>query len=105
PRDKIRIAEARWTHSRTDVLDENAFLHSLRLETKRTVRSSNSFMLLLLDVEALLCRAHSDRLLRQIRSTVEGSIRDTDTLGWYDDQKRLGVIFTSIGRRTEEDRK
>ena len=92
----------RSTHSQVAILDEGTFLHFLRIEAKRAMRSSGAFMLMLLDVRAVPHRGQHERSLTQLNAALHASIRDTDTLGWYEDHKKIGVIFTAIGSQKSE---
>lgn len=79
------------------ILDEYYFLHLLRLERKRTERTSRPFMLMLLDGGVLFHGLHREELMQRISATVADAIRETDTLGWYEYGRQLGVIFSEIG--------
>jgi Sugar transferases involved in lipopolysaccharide synthesis len=79
------------------ILEEHYFLHLLRLQRKRTERSREPFMLMLLDVEGLIDDAVRARSVRHIMFALGSSVRDTDTLGWYEYDRKMGVIFSEIG--------
>jgi len=66
------------------------------LERKRTERSGKPFMLMLLDAGEVL-RERETTLLAGIASAISNSTRETDTLGWYERNRTLGVLFTEIG--------
>lgn len=54
-------------------------------------------MLMLLDVEGLIDDAVRARSVRHIMFALGSSVRDTDTLGWYEYDRKMGVIFSEIG--------
>jgi exopolysaccharide biosynthesis polyprenyl glycosylphosphotransferase len=80
-----------------EVLDERYFVRMLRLERKRTERSSKPFMLMVLDGEELFQTPGSKEVLGNIVSAISDSTRETDTLGWYERGAKLGVMFVEMG--------
>ena len=70
------------------------FHHMLRIERKRTERSQDPFLLLLLDLSALLGKQHNKEILGKIKSVLASCLRETDIRGWYDHNRVIGVIFT-----------
>jgi exopolysaccharide biosynthesis polyprenyl glycosylphosphotransferase len=72
------------------------FDHMLRIERKRTERSKNSFLLLLLDLSALLKEHHTKEILAKIQSILASCLRETDIRGWYEHNRVVGVIFTEM---------
>jgi lipopolysaccharide/colanic/teichoic acid biosynthesis glycosyltransferase len=79
------------------VMDEYYFLHLLRLERKRTERTTRPFMLMLLNGEKSFGDMQQDDVVERVISTLMTSIRETDTLGWYRYGAELGVIFSEMG--------
>jgi len=79
------------------VLEEHYFLRMLCLERKRTERSGNPFMLMLIGGNGLFQSARSAKIIRRIEQAVALSTRETDTLGWYEHGQTLAVLFTEIG--------
>jgi len=71
---------------------EPVFLRHLRLARRRTERSRQPFVLMLLDGN------RGDSVLRRTASALRSSIRETDVAGWYK-HRCLGVIFAEIGDR------
>ena len=80
-----------------EVLDERYFVRMLRLERKRTERSSKPFMLMVLDGEELFQSAGGEEVLGNIVSAISDATRETDTLGWYQRGTKLGVMFVEMG--------
>ena len=78
-------------------MEEHHFLRMLCLERKRTERSGNAFMLMLLSGRGLFQAEDGERTIRQIASAVSLATRETDTLGWYEYGATLAVLFPEIG--------
>ena len=79
------------------IMEEHHFLHMLCLERKRTERSGNPFMLMLLSARGKFQAADGEKLVRQIVSALSLATRETDTLGWYEYGSTLAVLFPEIG--------
>lgn len=79
------------------ILEEHHFLRALCLERKRTERSGNPFMLMLISGRAVFQSAGSADAIRKIGRALALSTRETDTLGWYEYGSTLAVLFTEIG--------
>lgn len=75
-------------------LSENVFVNALRLERKRSERSGNSFLLVLLDL-AIAAPAERQNL-PTLAAFICPVVRDTDAVGWYKQDTSLGVIFTHL---------
>jgi hypothetical protein len=84
-------------HLDGDPIDEMSFVRVLRLERKRTDRSSTRFMLMVLDGEVLFRAPSGPSALAKIVSVLLSCSRETDTLGWYEHGTKLGIVFTEIG--------
>jgi len=76
------------------LIDEHHFVRMLRVERKRTERSGNPFMLMLVNGGELFA---SEETLNQVVSALALSIRETDSLGWYETGSILGILFTELG--------
>jgi lipopolysaccharide/colanic/teichoic acid biosynthesis glycosyltransferase len=80
------------------LMTEVWFTRSLSLERKRTERSRNPFILLLVDIEGLgELNGNSHRFVHEVVTTLASLVRETDTTGWYRDVGVLGIIFTELG--------
>lgn len=79
------------------ILEEHHFLRMLCLERKRSERSGNSFMLMLIRGKELFENGRAVSTLRRIGHAVDVSTRETDTLGWYEQGSTLAILFTEIG--------
>jgi len=88
-------------------LPEDAFVSMLHLERRRAERADKRFVLMLIDVNAVVREARSSRILSKICDSLNQSIRETDIVGWYLEDHLIGVIGTEIGHarpRSVQDR-
>ena len=76
---------------------EDMFRRVLSLERKRSERSRQRFVLMLLHTGNLLQAEQGDAILGAITKGLSRSIRETDIPGWYQKDRVLGVICTEIG--------
>lgn len=79
-----------------EVLKEEAFRHRIAVERKRTERSREPFLLMLLEVGNHQVSKRNGKALDDILSVLVLSIRETDVIGWYKDQTVVGVMFTGL---------
>jgi lipopolysaccharide/colanic/teichoic acid biosynthesis glycosyltransferase len=79
------------------VLEETAFVQMLRLERRRTERSGKQFMLVLVSSEDFLTES-GGMLVNDVVAAISSSTRETDVLGWYEQDVRLGLLMTEIGQ-------
>ncbi len=75
---------------------ERKFREILSFERSRAERSSDPFILMLLDAHQENGTAR--RILLKAISVLESSARETDVIGWYVDGAILGVIFAELGK-------
>src|SRR5262249_14991236 len=95
------VRERRWNprsnrHFEAQLLDQRSFVRILRLEHKRAERSNNRFGLLVLDLGAVFQARARVKSLANIVLAISNSTRETDTLGWYEQGTKLGVVFAEI---------
>ena len=76
------------------VIEEHIFLHMLQVERKRSERSGNPFVLVLVDGVASL---ESPNEVQDLVRAIDNSKRQTDTVGWYENKSILGILFTELG--------
>ncbi|HZQ91912.1 MAG TPA: sugar transferase [Terriglobales bacterium] len=69
----------------------------LRSERKRTDRSGKPFVLMLLDGTEIFQSEIRHSTLQRMVSTLEATVRETDTYGWYQNGAVIGVLFTEMG--------
>jgi lipopolysaccharide/colanic/teichoic acid biosynthesis glycosyltransferase len=77
-------------------LSEEAFRATIAIERKRTERSREPFLLMLLEMGNPSASRKSAKALDSVVTALQASTRDTDILGWYNDQKTVGAIFTGL---------
>ena len=76
---------------------EDIFRKLLSLERKRSERSRQRFVLMLVEPRQLLQGARREAMLRALTKAVHISTRETDMPGWYVEDRVIGVIWTEIG--------
>ena len=90
---------------------EGYFREMLKLERRRSERSGDRFMLVLLDVRDLLGentgREPVDRIgdalaARRLAEALGSCTRETDIRGWYRSEQVMGIIYTQINDCTPE---
>jgi lipopolysaccharide/colanic/teichoic acid biosynthesis glycosyltransferase len=82
------------------VLAERAFRNALAIERKRTERSGEPFLLMVVEDAAAECR--STRLLERVSSVLLQASRGTDFVGWYKDRSSVGTLFTALAAGDRE---
>jgi lipopolysaccharide/colanic/teichoic acid biosynthesis glycosyltransferase len=87
--DSIRV-EARV------ILSEESFKRMIAIERKRTERSREPFLLMLVEAGRAHGTEKSSKALDKIVSAMLSSTRETDVVGWYKGQTTVGVMFTGL---------
>jgi lipopolysaccharide/colanic/teichoic acid biosynthesis glycosyltransferase len=82
-----------------EVLDEGTFKRMIAVERKRTERSGEPFLLMLLEAGNLQSFEKNEKALTNILSVLPLFIRETDLIGWYKDRATVGVMFTGLARK------
>jgi lipopolysaccharide/colanic/teichoic acid biosynthesis glycosyltransferase len=82
------------------LVPEDMFRRVLSLERKRSARSGQRFVLVLLHLGEVLQGEGPDAVLDSITKALVVGTRETDLLGWYKDVEQVGVICTEIGSGT-----
>ena len=77
------------------MLPRDQFIRILSVERRRTERSGRRFALMLLDLGALRGRA---QVPAKAITAVTRCTRDTDIMGWYEESRVMGGIFTELGQ-------
>ena len=99
-----RVSGARYSQDALHehaIASEDLFLHTLSVERKRSERSGDAFMLVVLRSAELFQGKSAKSIIGQFQEGVLSVIREIDVAGWYEDQAALGVIFTEIGKADE----
>jgi hypothetical protein len=81
-----------------EAYNEEAFHHFLAIERKRSEASMRPFLLLLVEFEqSLASAAYVDRdVAGGIFSALASSLRDTDVIGWYREDRIAGAVLTDL---------
>jgi len=79
-----------------DVLNEQTFRRMIAIERKRTERSKEPFLLMLLDSGGQTGAEANGASLENMASSLLASSRETDIVGWYKERTTVGVMFTGL---------
>lgn len=80
---------------------QEVFLQNLRRERRRTERSGRPFVLVLLNSRDLV-GGTNEMQTHAAAAAIAASIRETDTLGWYQHPTTLGILMTEVGDASPE---
>ena len=75
---------------------ESTFKRMIAVERKRTERSGEPFLLMLLQTGNHQSQEKNEKALDIVLSFLPSSIRETDVIGWYKDRTTVGVMFTGL---------
>jgi lipopolysaccharide/colanic/teichoic acid biosynthesis glycosyltransferase len=75
--------------------DEGLFNRQLCLERKRSERTSDPFVLMILDIARLNGSAPPPKIA-EVCAALRAETRDTDLCGWYQFPSAIGTIFTAL---------
>jgi len=78
------------------VLHEAAFKQMISVERKRTERSKKPFLLMLLETGERHTSEKNGKVLAKILSALLASTRETDVIGWYENECVVGTMFTDL---------
>jgi lipopolysaccharide/colanic/teichoic acid biosynthesis glycosyltransferase len=78
------------------VLNEESFKRMIAIERKRTERSREPFLLMLVEAGNSQRGEKHGKPLDRILSAMLSSTRETDIVGWYKDRITVGVMFTGL---------
>lgn len=79
-----------------ELLSTNAFKRRFSVERKRTERSGKPFLLMLLGTGQHSSGGRNRQVFASAISAIMAATRETDAVGWYEDQSTLGVMFTEL---------
>jgi hypothetical protein len=79
-----------------EVLNEKSFKRTISVERRRTERSKEPFLLMLMAIGEHRNPEESGRVLLSIVSVLNACCRETDVIGWYKDQFTIGIMFTGL---------
>jgi lipopolysaccharide/colanic/teichoic acid biosynthesis glycosyltransferase len=77
-------------------LTEVAFLRMIAIERKRTERSGEPFLLMLLEAGNHQDSEKNGGVLDSVLSVLLSFFRETDVIGWYKERTTVGVVFTGL---------
>lgn len=77
-------------------LDEASFKREIAVERKRTERSKSPFLLMLVEAVNLRDSKHNAGALGRVAAALTAATRETDAVGWYEQGRVLGAIFTEL---------
>lgn len=78
------------------VLNEESFKRMIAIERKRTERSREPFLLMLVEAGNPQRAEKHGKPLDRILTAMLSSTRETDLVGWYKDRITVGVMFTGL---------
>jgi lipopolysaccharide/colanic/teichoic acid biosynthesis glycosyltransferase len=84
------------TDHECSILDEQSFQRMIAVERKRTERSRQPLLLVLLEAGECLSRDADGTVLRQVLSALSLATRETDVTGWYKSNSVVGALFPEI---------
>jgi lipopolysaccharide/colanic/teichoic acid biosynthesis glycosyltransferase len=79
-----------------DVLNEKTFRRMIAIERKRTERSKEPFLLMLLEAGTQFGSDTNGAGLDNMASSLLAFSRETDIIGWYKERITVGVMFTGL---------
>ncbi|MCU1313490.1 MAG: sugar transferase [Acidobacteriaceae bacterium] len=82
------------------IASEETFKRVLTLERKRSDRSRQPFLLMLIDAGTARRAAAGTNLLRRTAAALLVTTRETDVVGWYREAAQVGVLFTALQLET-----
>jgi lipopolysaccharide/colanic/teichoic acid biosynthesis glycosyltransferase len=78
------------------VLSQDLFRRMIAVERRRTERTNDPFLLLLLEAEPDHDTGSTEESLALIAASLSETIRETDVIGWYQERTAVGVLFTGL---------
>jgi lipopolysaccharide/colanic/teichoic acid biosynthesis glycosyltransferase len=79
-----------------NILTEHAFKRMIAVERKRTERTKEPFLLMLVEAGEAPSGPKKGKALDSIMSALAITTRETDVIGWYKDRAAIGVMFTGL---------
>lgn len=82
-----------------ETYNEEAFHHFLSIERKRSEASTRPFLLLLVEFDKHLGLPVpiGHEVASRLFAALARSLRDTDVIGWYREQRIAGAVLTDLG--------
>ena len=82
--------------SKREMLQEEAFKRMIAIERKRTERTREPFLLMLLEAGHPEGSEVNAKALQAMASVLLAQSRETDGVGWYSAQTSVGVLYTGL---------
>jgi lipopolysaccharide/colanic/teichoic acid biosynthesis glycosyltransferase len=79
-----------------ETLSESSFRRMIAVERKRSERSKEPFLLMLVELGDQPESRESRKVLEGMLSVMRSCSRDTDIIGWYKEHTVIGVLFTGL---------
>lgn len=79
-----------------EVLNEDRFRRRIAVERKRTERTREPFLLMLLACAEPRDTSKQAKLLDQVMTTLAPTTRETDCIGWYRQYAEVGALFSGL---------
>ena len=79
-----------------DVLSEEAFRRMIAVERKRSERTNEPFLLMLIECVDRPGPSQSKGSLNNVMTALFPATRETDVLGWYREHATIGVLFIGL---------
>jgi len=83
-----------------EAYNEEAFHHFLAIERKRSEATERPFLLMLVEFDPSFAHVGHD-LAGRIFAALTLSLRDTDVIGWYRNDRIAGAVLTDLGDSPE----
>ncbi|HEY2856833.1 MAG TPA: sugar transferase [Terracidiphilus sp.] len=77
-------------------LAEDSFRRMIAVERKRSERSKEPFLLMLVELGDQPQSQETGKVLERVLHVLRACSRETDVIGWYKDLATVGVIFTGL---------
>lgn len=85
-----------------EILSEERFLRRIAVERKRTERSREPFLLILLEYSGSGKVEVNAAVLETMMSTLAPATRETDAIGWYRRRTTIGILFPGIAKDAKQ---
>jgi lipopolysaccharide/colanic/teichoic acid biosynthesis glycosyltransferase len=79
-----------------ETLPESSFKRMIVVERKRSERSKEPFLLMLVELGEQPKSKEQDKVLQNMIEVLRACSRDTDVIGWYKENAVIGVMFTGL---------
>ena len=79
-----------------DVLSEETFRRMIAIERKRTERTNEPFLLMLLECVDRQKPGKFTHALDNLMTALLSATRETDVIGWYRQHQAIGLLFTGL---------